>query len=100
MMGNLFLFSLCLFVLAMVLTGLGRQFDLDWLSVFGVSFALIGTVTMIVFVIAIFSNGVKYEAVSDGEVWASSKCYKDNGYNVCEDIFFNKKVIVDDYWKK
>ena len=55
---------------------------------------------MIVFVIAIFSNGVKYEAVSDGEVWASSKCYKDNGYNVCEDIIFNKKVIVDDYWKK
>lgn len=55
---------------------------------------------MIVFVITMFSNDVKYEAVSDGETWTSSKCYKDNGYNVCEEMVFNKKVVVDDYWKK
>ena len=101
MMANLFPISLCLLVLAMGLTVFGQQFDLDWLNVLGALFALIGAVTMIVFVITMFSNDVKYEAVSDGETWTSSKCYKDNGYNVCEEMVFNnKKVVVDDYWKK
>lgn len=100
MIANLFPIGLCLLVFAMGLTVFGQQFDLDWLYVLGALFALIGAVTMIVFVITMFSNDVKYEAVSDGETWTSSKCYKDNGYNVCEEMVFNKKVVVDDYWKK
>ena len=65
MMANLFPISLCLLVLAMVVTALARQYDIDWLNVLGALFALIGAVTMIVFVITMFSNDVKYEAVTD-----------------------------------
>lgn len=100
MIANLFPIGLCLLVFAMGLTVFGQQFDLDWLNVLGAIFALIGAVTMIVFVITMFSNDAKYEAVSDGETWTSSKCYKEHGYNVCELPLLKNKVFVDDYWKK
>ena len=99
MMASLFPIGLCLLVFAMGLTVFGQQFDLDWLNVLGALFALIGAVTMIVFVITMFSNDVKYEAVKNGDTVRYSKCYKDHGYNVCEGAF-NSKVIVEDYWKK
>lgn len=100
-MMSLLHIGLCLLLVVGMLTCLGRIFDLDWLFCLGALFEFVGAVTMIVFVITMFSNDVKYEAVSDGETWTSSKCYKDNGYNVCEEMVFNnKKVVVDDYWKK
>lgn len=99
MMANLFPISLCLFVLAMVLTALARQYDIDWLNVLGALFALIGAGIMIVFMITACCEDTKYEAVINGEYVKYTKCYKDHGYNVCEGGF-NKKVIVDDYWKK
>ena len=99
MMANLFPIGLCLLVLAMVLSGFGKQFDLDWLSVLGALFALIGAGTIIVFMITACCEDTKYEAVINGEHVKYTKCYKDHGYNVCEGVF-NKKVIVDDYCKK
>ena len=54
---------------------------------------------MIVFVVTMFSNDVKYEAVKNGDTVRYSKCYKDHGYNVCENAF-NSKMIVDGYWEK
>ena len=55
---------------------------------------------MIVFVITMFSNDVKYEAVRDEEIVTYSKCYKEHGQNVCEMPLLKNKVVVDDFWKK
>ena len=95
----LLLISFVLLGLSVAITCFGWLFDLEWSDGLGALFELIAAVIMLVFLISLFFVDAKYEAIKDGKIETYSECYKEHGLTVCEDAF-NRKVIVDDYWKQ